>query len=212
VVASCGYPGGAVVLLNVSDETAVEGAFYAVASEDGSVLVRWSVSDLASIAGFKVCRSLSSEGPFESLTQTPLPATAVGSFSDDTVWPGTTFWYQLRAVLLDGTEDVVGTGLASVTMSGALSLRLSHVRPNPATGTAWFDLEIPAHSGPVAVSIHDVAGRLVRRIVDGVLERGRHTRDWDGTDGSGNPVAPGVYFVRLEAGERSAVRKMVLLR
>ena len=57
--------------------------------------------------------------------------------------------------------------------SGALSLRLSHVRPNPATGTAWFDLEVSAHSGPVTLS---------------------------------------VYFVRLEAGERSVVRKMVALR
>ena len=95
------------------------------------VLVRWSVSELSGIAGFNVYRGPSSGGPFELLNATPLPATTIGSFSDSSVWPETTFWYQLRAVLLDGAEDDVGSGLASVTTGGELALRLSHARPNP---------------------------------------------------------------------------------
>jgi hypothetical protein len=212
VVAVNRYPGGATVLINISDETPVEGAFYALAADDGSVVVRWSVSSLSGIDGFNVYRGLSSDGPFELLNPTPLPAAAIGSFTDLSVWPETTFWYQLRAVLLDGVEDTVGSGLAYVTTDGELALRLSHARPNPTTGVAWFDFDIPAHIGPVSLGIYNVAGRLVRRMADGAVERGRHTCEWDGRDESGSPVSPGVYFARLEVGERSAVRRMVVLR
>ena len=99
-----------------------------------------------------------------------------------------------------------------MTTGGELALRLSRARPNPTTGVARFNFDIPAHTGPVSLSVYDIAGRLVRRMIDGVAERGRHTCEWDGRDEGGGPVSAGVYFVRLEVGERSAVRRMVLLK
>ncbi|MDH3891831.1 MAG: hypothetical protein OEV49_12170 [candidate division Zixibacteria bacterium] len=35
---------------------------------------------------------------------------------------------------------------------------------------------------------------------------------WDGTDGSGLSVASGIYLYRVEAGERTQTKKMVLVR
>lgn len=52
----------------------------------------------------------------------------------------------------------------------------------------------------------------MRILVDQVQEGGIHQVRWDGRDRQGNPVGSGVYFYRLEAGEVSAVRKMVLVR
>ena len=35
---------------------------------------------------------------------------------------------------------------------------------------------------------------------------------WDGLDAEGEGAAPGIYFVRMKAGQFSATRKMLLLR
>jgi hypothetical protein len=213
VVTSSRYPfGGACVLINTTDETPVEGSFYATASDDGTVLLRWTVSDLSGVSGLNVRRGLSPDGPFELLNAAPLPPTGSGSFTDASAWPGTTFWYRLSAVLFDGDEDVVGPGLASATTGGTLELRLSPATPNPTSGAATFEYSVPVSSGRVRLSIYNAAGRLVRTILDEPARRGVRTVAWDGTDGAGRRVSEGVYFARLEAGEEARIRKIVLLR
>jgi hypothetical protein len=52
----------------------------------------------------------------------------------------------------------------------------------------------------------------VQRIVDGEVATGSYTPVWRGTDAAGRMVAPGVYFVRMEAASFSAVRRVVRLR
>jgi hypothetical protein len=213
VVTSARYPvGGACVLINTTDETPVGGSFYATATDDGTVLLRWTVSDLPGVSGFNVRRGLSPDGPFELLTATPLPPTASGSFIDGSAWQGTTFWYRLSAVLFDGSEESVGPGLASVTTGGTLTLHLSQAKPNPMSGEATFQLSVPARSGRVRLSIYSAAGRLVRRILDGPAEWGVRRVAWNGVDDAGRRVSEGVYFARLEAGGDTRVRKIVLLR
>jgi flagellar hook assembly protein FlgD len=41
---------------------------------------------------------------------------------------------------------------------------------------------------------------------------GEHTVTWNGQNASGNSIASGVYFVRLEASGRIVTRKIVLLK
>jgi hypothetical protein len=52
---------------------------------------------------------------------------------------------------------------------------------------------------PVVVEIRDLAGRLVREVYNGFDVAGRHVRRWDGLDGQGQRVGPGVYICRVEA-------------
>ncbi len=78
---------------------------------------------------------------------------------------------------------------------------------NPFHRTVSFTLRLPdATQG--TVTIHDVAGRTLRTLVDGSLDA-RTTLTWDGRDGRGMAVAPGVYFVRASAGAQHLVRHMV---
>jgi len=59
----------------------------------------------------------------------------------------------------------------------------------------------------VRLSLHDAGGRLVRRLAAGTRAAGWNEVPWDGRDRTGRSVAPGVYFVRLEAaGQRSSAR------
>ena len=59
---------------------------------------------------------------------------------------------------------------------------------------------------------YEVAGRRVRELVRGEQGTGRYEVVWDGRDGSGRPVATGVYLVSLEVGDFRVTRRMLLLR
>jgi flagellar hook assembly protein FlgD len=64
----------------------------------------------------------------------------------------------------------------------------------------------------VRLAVYDAGGRQVTVLVDEAHAAGRHTARWDGRDAVGRDVADGVYFVRLEAGDRSMSRKLVVAR
>ena len=58
---------------------------------------------------------------------------------------------------------------------------------------------------------YDATGRRARTFATGAWNPGTHTLTWDGRDDRGNTVAPGVYFLRIEAGTiRETVRWVVL--
>jgi len=78
------------------------------------------------------------------------------------------------------------------------SLRVKALYPNPTTSraTIWYDLP---QSGLVQLTVHDVAGREVARLVDWVQDAGEHSLTWNGRAASGEAIRPGIYFVRLRA-------------
>ncbi len=75
------------------------------------------------------------------------------------------------------------------------------VYPNPfrASTTVRFTLSSPA---PVDIRVFDVAGRVVRTIQTGELPRGSHEIQWDGRDERGIEVPAGLFFIRLQVGDR----------
>lgn len=85
------------------------------------------------------------------------------------------------------------------------------IRPNPFNPqtTISFDL---ATSGPVALAVYDLAGSLVRTLLDEPREAGRHDVVWDGRNDAGRPVASGVYMARLATGEVKVLRKLTLVK
>ncbi len=92
------------------------------------------------------------------------------------------------------------------------ALRLDPARPSPTRAVTTIGFEVPV-AGRVTLRIYDVAGRLVRELFEREYEGpARGETVWDGRDDAGRPVAAGAYLYRLEVGERSATRKIMLLR
>jgi len=60
---------------------------------------------------------------------------------------------------------------------------------------------------PVRLTVFDVLGREVAVLVNGLMPAGRHEASWK----TGVPTG-GVYLYRIEAGEWSAVRAMMVVR
>lgn len=79
---------------------------------------------------------------------------------------------------------------------------------NPMT-TTHFDL---AQDGRVTLRIYDVAGRLVRTLVDQHLQRHHHSIVWDGMNEAGRLASSGIYLYKLETYGFTGTRKMIVLR
>jgi hypothetical protein len=81
--------------------------------------------------------------------------------------------------------------------------------PNPATlngiGTT---IRLSGNAESYSGTVYDLGGRVLRRF-SGMPDR---AIVWDGRDGDGAVVRPGVYFLRVEAGGRAATSRIVLLR
>jgi len=141
------------------------------------------------------------------LTSEPIHGCTLCTFTDDAVVPGEVYCYWL--------EQLGGAVFGPVTASvapGASDATASAAFPNPFDRTTAISFSVAAPGGRVVVSIHDTSGRLVRRLVDAELPPGAHTLTWDGRGDGGQPVAAGVYFCRVKAGETEHLRTAVMLR
>ncbi|MDE0399561.1 MAG: T9SS type A sorting domain-containing protein, partial [Candidatus Poribacteria bacterium] len=88
--------------------------------------------------------------------------------------------------------------------------------PNPFNPETWIPYQL-AEPADVALTIYDINGRVVRDLDLGHQRAGLyHARSraayWDGRNAVGEPVASGVYFYTLTAGEFTATRKMLILK
>jgi hypothetical protein len=95
------------------------------------------------------------------------------------------------------------------------SLLLSQNFPNPFNPLTTIGFEIPGAADgytQVELSIFDLRGRLMKKVVQGKVATGRHYVTWDGTDQKGERVSSGVYLYRINAGNSRETRKMLLLK
>jgi hypothetical protein len=92
---------------------------------------------------------------------------------------------------------------------GAYALQPNFPNPfNPST-TLRYQL---AEDGPVRLEVFDILGQKVRTLVADLQTAGFHRVVWDSRDDAQRQVAAGVYFSRLQAGEFTQVRKLLLLK
>lgn len=91
------------------------------------------------------------------------------------------------------------------------SFTLSQNFPNPfnPSTTITFDLTEDTN---VKISIYDMTGRLIRRLVNQPMTIGKKVINWDGRDKDGNLVSGGIYFYNLQSGGYSQTKKMVLMK
>ena len=82
--------------------------------------------------------------------------------------------------------------------------------PNPSAGAVTVPYTLPV-AGPVRLTVVDVLGRTVRVLHDGEQAAGPHRPVWDGRDAGNQPVAPGTYLLRLDAGRSSATTSVTRL-
>ncbi len=117
----------------------------------------------------------------------------------------------------DQQQILIGNWMNTVSIDNdvdglPLEFTLNQNYPNPFNPTTTLSFAIPMDS-KVDLVVYNLLGQEVTRIFDHKLMRaGAHEIVWDGKDNFGNPVGTGLYVYRLNAGDKSAVQKMMLLK
>lgn len=83
--------------------------------------------------------------------------------------------------------------------------------PNPFNQSTVIEFDLLSRNR-VRIAVINVLGQEVRTLVDDVFPVGNHRTSWDGTDGSGIPVASGIYFYHMQTDIEAASRKLLLLK
>jgi hypothetical protein len=96
--------------------------------------------------------------------------------------------------------------------SAGYSYSLAQNYPNPFNPTTTIDYSI-AERGRVSLKVYNVAGQLVKTLVDEVVSpESIEPARWNGLNENGRAVSSGVYFYKLVTKDFTQTKKMVLLK
>ncbi len=120
-------------------------------------------------------------------------------------------WADVR----DGSEDIYAsrvnqngtlTAVKDVGGEKPIGFVLEQNYPNPFNPATTIRFELP-RSSHVCLRVFDPLGRKVATLLDSQINPGTHDVDWNASN-----ISSGVYFYRLEAGEYTETRKLIILR
>jgi len=113
---------------------------------------------------------------------------------DSTICDMGAFYYD-QHIGIDDLLDVV-----------PLSFNLSQNYPNPFNASTMINYELPQQS-QVIINIYNILGRRVSIIQDGIKQPGYYQVAWQPSD-----LSSGIYFYKLQAGDYTEIKKMILLK
>ena len=130
------------------------------------------------------------------------------SFVDRVDAPGE-YSYRLKQIDLNG--QFTYSEVIEATVAQPHKYTLFHNYPNPFNQGTTLSFDLP-ETAEVKLRVFAVDGALVRTLYSAVAHPGQHRVLWDGRDEAGNPLASGIYFVRLTARGFAQTIKMNLVK
>ncbi len=180
-----------------------------------SVTLSWQPVPLADLAGYKVYFDTdTTEWYGESVD-----VGNVTEFTLEDLESDTTYYFAVTCYDSSGNESWYSAQVSATTgdVSGVpkgdrfAEFRITSLKPNPFNSQVVLEYLLP-DARRARVTVHDVRGRQIRMLRDGVEPAGLGTSFWDGKDSFGMVCSPGIYYIRIESGKEVATSKVVLIR
>lgn len=192
---------------------------------DAQVSLKWITESEENNQGFILERALAEGGPFAqvaSYTDTPELQSQGNSsdpveyvYTDEALENGTTYYYRLSNVDLNGIRSYYGTIINTMPHEVIREFRLYANYPNPFNPGTTIKFEVPEDTPgqkKIELVIYNTLGQQVRKLYDDLAEGGVYKIYWDTRDSHGNAAAAGIYFVRLRSDQYIKTLKMTLMR
>jgi hypothetical protein len=211
------------------DPTGVElSSFYAEVGQDG-ILTSWTTETEPNNAGFNIFRATEENGDYTKVNDSLIPALgdattgANYSYTDKPEQAGD-YYYKLQSVSLDGATGFHGpilVGLTSVEMEKYAvphEYSLFQNYPNPFNPETTIEFGLP-NPGFVEISIYDINGKLVKKLISEQRAAGNHVVKWNANDNNGADLASGIYYYQMKVSDRTnkgagfkQTNKMILMK
>jgi hypothetical protein len=169
------------------------------------VELNWITSTETNNRGFEVQRSNGSE--FETIAFVEGSGTTTEfhtySFSDRNLNPGK-YNYRLKQIDFDGTFNYSNVIEVEVITLNDFTLEQNY--PNPFNPSTTINFSLPEVS-EVSLTIFNTLGQKVTELVNGKLEAGKYSYQWNAGD-----AVTGLYIYELRTEKFVSVKKMILLK
>lgn len=196
---------GCCVCLHLDYVLLVELSSFDAIARDGEVELRWTTASETNNDHFEILRD---DATVVHVEATNNPTGSSYQWTDRNLTNGITYTYTLVSVDLSGAREELATESATPGASQAViteyALHQNYPNPfNPETNIV-FDL---VDEGFVSLRVFNLMGQEVAIVVNASLEAGRHIMTFDGSG-----LVSGIYLARLDAGEFSQTKKLMLLK
>lgn len=84
------------------------------------------------------------------------------------------------------------------------------IYPNPSRGNANIEIQASSKS-LVDITIYNLRGQTIRRIMASEISKGHSTIVWDGKTDDGRAVAKGIYFCKIKSPNYALTKKMIVI-
>jgi hypothetical protein len=129
----------------------------------------------------------------------------------------------INTYLADQSGETRGSGSSLVVNledkpDGSTKLPTSYVTsinyPNPFNATTIINFVIPSGltDTHTKLTIYDIQGRIIKKLLDRKLPPGNYLSRWNATDSQNQSVASGIYFYDLKVGNLKYTGKMNLVK
>ncbi|MBC8376101.1 MAG: T9SS type A sorting domain-containing protein [FCB group bacterium] len=129
---------------------------------------------------------------------------------------GATYYYAVAGLdihenLGEATSSFVMT-VVNIDLQGLPEeFALNQNYPNPFNPSTSINFSLPEAS-EMTLTVYDLSGREVARLVDASMNAGFHQVIWNGLTAQGETLSTGMYIYRMQAGTYTETRKMTYLR
>ncbi len=89
--------------------------------------------------------------------------------------------------------------------------KLEVSQPNPFSKLTLIRFQI-ARRGMISLKVYDTGGKLIKTLKQSIENPGEYSFIWDGTDANNNPLASGIYFLRLMVKDYRVTKKIILAK
>ncbi len=144
---------------------------------------------------------------------TPVASVAALTYADN--FGSGDYYYKIEGVDKAGNKGEISApvGTTNVEETGGVPTEyaLGQNYPNPFNPTTVIPFALPSN-GHVVLKVYTISGEEVATLVDREMGAGNYNFTWDGRNRAGQTVATGMYLYRLQSGDFSSVKKMVLVK
>ncbi|HOD60091.1 MAG TPA: SBBP repeat-containing protein [Candidatus Cloacimonas acidaminovorans] len=139
-------------------------------------------------------------------------------YTDKDIYEPGTYYYWLAAQDYDGYVTYCGSRNVIYSIDNnqgtpelPLVTEIKSIFPNPFNPTAIISYTI-SKPAEVNFAIYNPKGQLIRSFNLGRKDAGNYRLVWDGTDNKNQFCGTGVYYIRMQAGKESFIKKAALLK